>query len=157
MKHCHELDPSFRPKMIFSALLQHSQNADFNSWKPAFWCVWALKLAFRCERCKDYINGLELDNCLFHPENPVFSFMQNIGEYPCCGATAYRFHPFQVARGGCQRRIHVLPSMEENSVLYNTLAESRMFIFKESEHLPLYSTQILSQKIEEGFSNTEGY
>ena len=56
--------------------------------------MWALKQAFKCERCKDTVSGLELDECQFHAKSAEFRCDQNLGEYPCCGQVAHRFHPF---------------------------------------------------------------
>lgn len=41
-------------------------------WKDIFWQVWLILQEFNCQTCNTSFHGMQIDECLYHPDEPQF-------------------------------------------------------------------------------------
>ena len=75
--------------------------------REAFWRLWGLTNFLTCSTCDAHFPVCELEQCAYHPSEPIFERGDARGHYPCCGQPATRFESAADARRhGCLFRRH---------------------------------------------------
>ena len=89
-----------------------------NSWRTIYWKIWGYTLLFYCTRCDRYFRGVDANQCLYHPEKPIYIYGNNTCRYPCCDAYEKRFQTESEEKHGCCGKLHEpkITTQEEKSV-----------------------------------------
>ncbi|CAE8694263.1 unnamed protein product [Polarella glacialis] len=81
-------------------LRQCRENLQLN-WRQIYWRVWGQLQLVQCSSCQVYFQGLHMEQCCFHPKEPLWQAAPHahVGTYPCCNKQV--FHLGGQPRGCC--------------------------------------------------------
>lgn len=102
----HSPDPNWSTKDFIQFLKQSGV-----SWRRIFWKVWARTIEDVCQESHQRFTASDVNNCVYHPRKPMFTFGSNRGHYPCCQTPAVRFTTMDFA-SGCLHRMYEPTKLE---------------------------------------------
>lgn len=91
------------------------------SWRRVYWRVWGLVSRLYCVSCEKEFCCADFTRCRYHKEPLQFpptegeqSSLHQLGTFPCCGRTSYRFDPIDPlhVEYGCCYKNHTVSSEE---------------------------------------------
>ncbi|KAG9393323.1 Protein of unknown function DUF3342 [Carpediemonas membranifera] len=104
LRSSHVADSSFKQGTWIGSLKR-----SLGTWQAVYWRVWAHTRELVCITCDTAFPAAHFDRCSFHPSKPQFRPGFDVGIYPCCRNSAFKYGTeTDGGTSGCQMKDHVV-------------------------------------------------